>query len=82
MPCAKAAAAAGSTKLSIFWKRDDGSESAPTDPGTGDHMYGVMLAIRGYPTTSDPDPKKGAAGTGTPPSAGQSRDHAAKAAGA
>jgi hypothetical protein len=49
-----AAAVAGSTKLSIFWKRDGGSESAPTIPDSGDHTYGVMLAIRGCVTTGDP----------------------------
>lgn len=48
------AAAAGSVKLSIFWKRATSSESAPTIPDTGDHTYGVMLAIRGCPTVDDP----------------------------
>jgi hypothetical protein len=42
-----AGAAAGATKLHIFWKRDTGSESAPTIPDTGDHTFGVMFAIRG-----------------------------------
>lgn len=49
-----AAATTGSTKLSIFWKRDGGSEVAPTIPDTGDHTYGVMFAVRGCPTTVDP----------------------------
>lgn len=49
-----AAASAGSTKSHIFWKRDTGSESVPTIPDTGEHTYGVMLAIRGCPTTGDP----------------------------
>lgn len=49
-----AAATAGTTKLSIFWKRHSGSESAPTIPDTGDHTYGVMLAVRGCITTGDP----------------------------
>lgn len=49
-----AAATAGSTKLSIFWKRDGGSEAAPTIPDTGDHTYGVMFAVRGCPTNGDP----------------------------
>lgn len=49
-----AAAAAGSTKLSVFWKRDNGAESVPTIPDTGDHTYGVMFAVRGCPTTGDP----------------------------
>jgi hypothetical protein len=47
-------ASAGSTKLMIFWKRDGGSESAPTVADLGDHTYGVMLAVRGCPTTGDP----------------------------
>lgn len=49
-----AAATAGSTKLAIFWKRDGGSESAPTLTDSGDHTYGVMFAVRGCPTTGDP----------------------------
>ena len=48
------AAVAGSTKLCIFWKRDNGSESAPTLTDSGDHTYGVMFAVRGCPTTGDP----------------------------
>ena len=48
------AAQAGATKLSIFWKRDGGSESAPTLTDSGDHTYGVMFAVRGCPTTGDP----------------------------
>ncbi len=47
-------AAALANRLSIFWKRDGGSESAPTIPDTGDHTYGFMFAIRGCPTTGDP----------------------------
>jgi hypothetical protein len=49
-----AAATAGSTKLSIFWKRDTGTESAPTIPDTGDHTYGFMFAVRGCVTSGDP----------------------------
>ena len=49
-----AAAAAGSTKLSAFWKRDGGAEGAPTIPDTGDHTYGVMLAVRGCVPVGDP----------------------------
>jgi len=48
------AVTAGSTKLCIFWKRDGGSESAPTLTDSGDHTYGVMLAVRGCPTVGDP----------------------------
>lgn len=50
-----AAAAAGSTKLSLFWLRaSSGATAAPTIPDTGDHTYGVILAIRGCVTTGDP----------------------------
>lgn len=49
-----AAATAGTVKLSVFWKRDAGSESAPTIPDTGDHTYGMMFAVRGCPTANDP----------------------------
>lgn len=49
-----AAAAAGSTKIAIFWKRDGGSETAPTLTDAGDHTYGVMFAVRGCATTGDP----------------------------
>jgi hypothetical protein len=49
-----AAATAASTKLSLFWKRDGGSESAPTIPDTGDHTYGMMFAVRGCRTVGDP----------------------------
>lgn len=47
-------AVAGSTKLCIFWKRDGGSESAPTLTDSGDHTFGVMFAVRGCPTSGDP----------------------------
>lgn len=45
---------AGSTTLSVFWKRDGGSEAAPTVADTGDHTYVTMAAISGCPTTGDP----------------------------
>lgn len=48
------AASAGANRMSVFWKRDGGSEAAPTIPDTGDHTYGMMYAIRGCPTTGDP----------------------------
>jgi hypothetical protein len=49
-----AAGAAGSTKLCMFWKRDNGAESAPTLTDSGDHTFGVMLAIRGADTLEKP----------------------------
>lgn len=45
---------AGSTRLMVCWKRDGGSEVAPTITDSGDHTYGVMLAIRGCATSGDP----------------------------
>lgn len=92
-----AAAVAGATKLSIFWKRDGGSESAPTIPDTGDHTYGFMFAVRGCPTWGDPFHilgqafKRDASTTGTGPKGGTEMDnclitdifaHAVDAAGA
>lgn len=47
-------AAAGATKLCVYWKRDNGSESAPTLSDSGDHTYGMMFAIRDAATTGDP----------------------------
>jgi len=43
-----------SVKLHIYWKRDNGSESAPTLTDSGDHTVGVMVAVRGCITTGDP----------------------------
>lgn len=48
------AVVAGSTRLGISWKRDNGSEGAPTIADSGDHTYGFMFAVRGCPTTGDP----------------------------
>jgi hypothetical protein len=48
------AVTAGSLRMGIFWKRDNGAEVAPTIADSGDHTYGVMLAIRGCPTVGDP----------------------------
>ena len=47
-------AAAGANRQLVCWKRDNGAESAPTIPDTGDHTYGMMFAIRGCPTSGDP----------------------------
>lgn len=49
------AGAAGATKLTVFWLRAvDGATAAPTIADSGDHTYGVAIAIRGCPTTGDP----------------------------
>lgn len=49
-----AAAAAGGTLLTIFWKRDGGSETDPTVTDTGDHTLAQIMAVRGCVTTGDP----------------------------
>lgn len=48
------AAAAASTRLTVFWKRDGGAESDPTVTDPGDHAIGQIIGIRGCPTTGDP----------------------------
>lgn len=48
------AASAGSVKLAVFWKRDNGSESAPSVADTGDHTAGIILAFSGCITTGNP----------------------------
>lgn len=47
-------AAALSTRLSMFWKRDGGSESAPTVTDPGDHALAVIVGLRGCRTDLDP----------------------------
>lgn len=48
------AAAAGSVRLTIFWKRDSGADSDPTVTDPGDHAIGQIIGIRGCVTTGDP----------------------------
>jgi hypothetical protein len=48
------AAASGSTRLAVFWKRDGGSESNPTITDAGNRTYATMLAISGCVTTGNP----------------------------
>lgn len=48
------AAAALGTRLSIFWRRDGGSEAAPTVADTGDHTLAVIMGVRGCTTSGDP----------------------------
>lgn len=48
------AASIGSTRLSVFWKRDNGAESDPTVNDSGDHIFVVILAFRGCVTTGNP----------------------------
>jgi hypothetical protein len=48
------AAASGSTRLAVFWKRDGGSESAPTVTDAGNRTQGVIIAVSGCVTTGNP----------------------------
>jgi hypothetical protein len=42
------------TRLSVFWKRHDGSEANPTVADPGNHVGARILGVRGCPTTGDP----------------------------
>jgi hypothetical protein len=42
------------TQLTVFWRRYDGTGSAPALAGTVDHVIGRMIAIRGCPTVGNP----------------------------
>jgi len=48
------AATAGSTRLAIFWKRDNGSESGPTVADSGNHTVARIFAFSGCITSGDP----------------------------
>ena len=48
------AAVSGSTRLTVFWKRDGGSETDPTVTDTGDHTAAIVVAISGAQTSGDP----------------------------
>lgn len=42
------------TRLSVFWKRDGGSESDPSTSAASNHIIARMIALRGVITTGDP----------------------------
>lgn len=48
------AATAGSTRLGVFWKRDGGSESAPSVADSGNHTIAQILAFSGCITSGNP----------------------------
>jgi hypothetical protein len=48
------AAAAGAMRLTIFWKRHDGSETDPSIADPGDHAIAFTFGIRGAATDGDP----------------------------
>lgn len=55
------------TRLNVFWKRDNGSESAPTVADVGDHLGGIILSFRGCTTSGNPwDTTAGGNSGGTP----------------
>lgn len=42
------------TQLTVFWRRYDGTGSAPSVTGPADHGCSAMIAVRGCPTTGNP----------------------------
>src|SRR5215218_679119 len=62
------AGAAGGVRLSVFWKRTTGSESAPTVADTGDHQFAQIMAVRGCKSSGNPFSITPAGGVTTPAS--------------
>jgi len=48
------AKAAGTTRLTLCWKRSSGAESVPTVADSGDHTYVVIASFRGVAAAGDP----------------------------
>jgi hypothetical protein len=48
------AGSTSATRLSVFWSRYNGVQTAPTVADSGDHQLGVILAFRGVVTTGNP----------------------------
>src|SRR3989344_846012 len=42
------------TRLTVFWSRYNGTQTAPTTNDSGDHQVGVICAYRGIVTSGDP----------------------------
>jgi len=42
------------TRLTVFWSRYNGTQTAPVTSDSGDHQVGVICAYRGIITTGDP----------------------------
>lgn len=55
----------GLSRLTVFWKRDNGSESNPTTSDSGDSQLGRIIAVQGCVTTGDPFNVTANGGTGT-----------------
>lgn len=48
------AAAATATRLTVFWSRYNGTQTAPELSDSGDHVVAYIAAYRGVKTTGDP----------------------------
>jgi len=48
------AANANATRLTVFWSRYNGTQTAPVTSDSGDHQIGRMIAVRGVETTGNP----------------------------
>ena len=46
--------AAATTRLSVFWSRYNGTQTAPVTSDSGDHQVGAICAYSGVITTGDP----------------------------
>lgn len=42
------------TRLTTFWSRYNGSQTAPVTSDSGDHQFAVMIAVRGCETSGNP----------------------------
>ncbi|MEK6208761.1 MAG: DUF6701 domain-containing protein [Pseudomonadota bacterium] len=49
-----AAAAADATRLTVFWSRYNGTQTAPVTSDSGNHQLGRMIAVRGVDTSGNP----------------------------
>lgn len=48
------ASALATTRLTVFWSRYNGTQTAPVTSDSGDHQAGIMLAFRGCPGAGNP----------------------------
>ncbi|MCH8748854.1 hypothetical protein IH781_03860, partial [Patescibacteria group bacterium] len=44
----------GNTRLTAFWSRYNGTQTAPTTTDSGNHNHGIILAVRGVKTSDPP----------------------------
>jgi MSHA biogenesis protein MshQ len=45
---------ADATRLTVFWSRHNGTQTAPVTSDSGNHQLGRMIAVRGVDTTGNP----------------------------